>query len=689
MSQQRPHDSDDRTESGAHETSQYEMSLSLNVLNHLGLNLYSNVPAVLSEAVANAWDADAEHVDVQIDPEEDKIEIVDDGHGMDYQDVNYRYLRVGYRRREDQSRPNRTPLHDRPVMGRKGIGKLSLLSIAKTVDVYTTDGDERHAFRMNVDDIKEVIGEEAPADDDADTQSYTPQPLEEFPADLESGTQIVLHDLKKRVHTTETALRKRIARRFSILGSEYNFTVSINGTTVDVTDRDYFHKIQFLWTYGDESYVDNCRENRLENHEPRPNTTAEGYEIEGWIGTVKMPSDLVERHPGKGSEADDLNKISLMVRGRMAKPDLLEDFNDSRMYTKYLVGEIHADFLDYDEYEDIATSNREDVVKEDPRYQALLDFLGDELNRIASRWDNLRNEKGSKAAREIDAIDMWYESLSPENREQARKLFGRINRMAIEDEKDRRELFKHGVLAFENLKYEENLQRLDETEVGDSRELAHTISDFDDVGRTRYDQIATQRAKLADQLRREAVEGTISERIWSRLRERPWLLSPAWERSTTDERLQQEFEQKFDQYADDEKPDGTEVPISVPKYVMSAGRHVLVHLLPPDSKVSTQDMVPRVERGRTALEEVLDEDRTMDPVESVVVVGSPPSEYADSGEGNELRRVLQEQYNTRIKTYEWLLTEAADAYKSYMNGDRRRGQVSRLIKTIETDGAFE
>jgi DNA mismatch repair ATPase MutL len=59
------------------------MSLSLNVLNHLGLNLYSNVPAVLSEAVANAWDADAEHVDVQIDPEEDKIEIVDDGHGMD------------------------------------------------------------------------------------------------------------------------------------------------------------------------------------------------------------------------------------------------------------------------------------------------------------------------------------------------------------------------------------------------------------------------------------------------------------------------------------------------------------------------------------------------------------------------------------------------------------------------------
>lgn len=39
--------------------SPYIMRIDLNVLNHLGLNLYSNVPAVLSEAVANAWDANA------------------------------------------------------------------------------------------------------------------------------------------------------------------------------------------------------------------------------------------------------------------------------------------------------------------------------------------------------------------------------------------------------------------------------------------------------------------------------------------------------------------------------------------------------------------------------------------------------------------------------------------------------
>ena len=61
------------TQTETEQETKYEMSLSLNVLNHLGLNLYSNVPAVLSEAVANAWDADAEHVDVDIHPDEDPL----------------------------------------------------------------------------------------------------------------------------------------------------------------------------------------------------------------------------------------------------------------------------------------------------------------------------------------------------------------------------------------------------------------------------------------------------------------------------------------------------------------------------------------------------------------------------------------------------------------------------------------
>ena len=44
----------------------FQMSINLQVLNHLGLNLYSNTSAVLSEVVANAWDADAKEVLIEI-----------------------------------------------------------------------------------------------------------------------------------------------------------------------------------------------------------------------------------------------------------------------------------------------------------------------------------------------------------------------------------------------------------------------------------------------------------------------------------------------------------------------------------------------------------------------------------------------------------------------------------------------
>ena len=43
---------------------------------------------VLSEVVANSWDADATHVDINIDTKERKITITDDGHGMTLQDIN-------------------------------------------------------------------------------------------------------------------------------------------------------------------------------------------------------------------------------------------------------------------------------------------------------------------------------------------------------------------------------------------------------------------------------------------------------------------------------------------------------------------------------------------------------------------------------------------------------------------------
>src|SRR5690606_21836360 len=106
----------------------------------------------------------------------------------------------------------------RAVMGRKGIGKLSLFSIAGNVEIYTAKDGQASALRMTVADIEEAIKANKP---------YFPVPIE-FPPDVpQNGTTIVLSEVKKSLHLTAAALRKRIARRFSIIGPSNNFRVFI------------------------------------------------------------------------------------------------------------------------------------------------------------------------------------------------------------------------------------------------------------------------------------------------------------------------------------------------------------------------------------------------------------------------------------------------------------------------------
>lgn len=119
--------------------SKYKMTLDLQLLNHLGLNLYSNASAVISEAVANSWDADATEVNIVIS--DDSIIISDNGCGMNIEDINNKYLHVGRQRRNADEAI--TMNYGRAVMGRKGIGKLSLFSIAHSISVYSIRAERK------------------------------------------------------------------------------------------------------------------------------------------------------------------------------------------------------------------------------------------------------------------------------------------------------------------------------------------------------------------------------------------------------------------------------------------------------------------------------------------------------------------------------------------------------------------
>ena len=222
----------------AEDSHPYTMRLSLSVLDHLGLNLYSNIPAVLSEVVANAWDADAEEVEIVIDVDSRTISVADDGIGMTPKDLNDRFLYVGFERRKAGAS---VTARRRAVMGRKRIGKLSLFAIADTVQVESVKGGQRADLILRTSDIRAQMGE--------GEGSYHPTPMDASYINLERGTRITLTDL--RLRPTEgmwSALRRRLARRFSVIGPEHGFVVSIDGSEISVSDRDYFSNIEYLWS---------------------------------------------------------------------------------------------------------------------------------------------------------------------------------------------------------------------------------------------------------------------------------------------------------------------------------------------------------------------------------------------------------------------------------------------------------
>ena len=391
----------------------YEMTIDYNVLNHLGINLYSNTPAVLSEVVANSWDADATEVHIEI--KKGIITIKDNGHGMTLDDINNKYLKVGYERREPGKKS--VTKRGRNVMGRKGIGKLSLFSIANIVKVESFKEKQSEGFVMSVKEINDHI-EKQKKQILPSTETYKPSSMQKFEMKLKNdGTRIILTQLKRQITKAHPDhLRKRIARRFSIMGTD-DFNVYINNSLVNITDRDYFHKLQYLWHYGNKSekYIGLCSNLESSEHvqktdgiiEPKneDNTEHEPYSVSGWIGTVRKPSELTDTET-----KENLNKIVIMVRGKLAQEDILEDFRQAGVYSKYLIGEIHADFLDLDKLDDIATTNRQAIVKEDPRYEKLKDWMEKELNKIREMWSDWRSIEAFNEALEIPAITEWFEN---------------------------------------------------------------------------------------------------------------------------------------------------------------------------------------------------------------------------------------------------------------------------------------
>lgn len=323
----------------------YNFNISLSVLNHLGRNLYRNIITVLGEAISNSWDADANNVWIEIDKENNTMKIVDDGIGMSDGDFQEKFLKIGYSKRKNGAYKSTS---GRPFIGRKGIGKLALLSCSDRVHIAT-----KTVSGEVVGGIIDNSGLDKAITDDLNSQDYTLEPLDEnFDglSNMESGTSLYFENLTNGIFNTVDYIKNAIAMyfRFSLIDSDFNIFVNKEKITEERLS-DLADNTQFVWrTKGfKDPFLDT-----MDNLDECIYIQSE-IGIKGYIATVKKPSNLKIRG------AQEKATIDLFVNGRLREKDILRHLPTSRIVENYAYGQIHFDNLDVGNSKDVFTSSRE------------------------------------------------------------------------------------------------------------------------------------------------------------------------------------------------------------------------------------------------------------------------------------------------------------------------------------------
>lgn len=354
----------------------------MSVLNHLGRNLYRSLITVIGEAISNSWDADAKNVRIHIDREKNQLVVQDDGAGMTPDDFQNKFLKIGYSKRKDGNSCSPTK---RPFIGRKGIGKLALLSCAKSISILTKTSKTN--LTGGIIDNKSL--------DDAIKDDLTPNeydlsplnaPLTKEYSSFSKGTVVIFNNINDGIKNRVEYLRQLIALdfRFSLL--DPSFSIFVNGEKISMDDlKSLIQDTQFLWLINHDKSKDSFETTirKSENLRHCSIVHSKSLSISGFIASVETPSKLRIR------ASDEKATVDLFVNGRLREKNILSHIPSTRIVESYLYGQIH--FNELDDETDRFTSSREGVVPDDPKFNQLLDVLKKEImSKIIEKWDDLR-----------------------------------------------------------------------------------------------------------------------------------------------------------------------------------------------------------------------------------------------------------------------------------------------------------
>jgi len=379
---------------------EYRLKISPRMLELLSRDLYANVYFALSELIANAYDADAENVYIFID--KDEIRVEDDGKGMSEEDLE-NYLNIGAvsRSNENDSKTEK----GRMKMGRKGVGKLSGLSISDQFSVVSMRNGVKNGFIVpkvieSDNQILEILSGEGLA----------------LKRVREHGTGIIMPHPKADIPKTINTVIRNLARIFPNVDDDFNILVIYMGSDgkehekpVKWNEKELAGSLATLIKVGnsdDPSKNINTEgmEIMSEKSEVVPTTlkmkNTSGIEkdyvlkVEGWIATYKTTTGI-RKEPDEFSR----NYLAIYSNKKMGQRNVLSVVSKNRMYESFIVGQLHIDLFEETTLPDMAMTNRQGYQEDDPRWieaKKQIRVLTDEIVRLHTKYATLEREKTEK-----------------------------------------------------------------------------------------------------------------------------------------------------------------------------------------------------------------------------------------------------------------------------------------------------
>ncbi|WP_235607395.1 BbrUII/HgiDII family restriction enzyme [Bifidobacterium italicum] len=686
----------------------YTLTVDMATVDSLGRNLYSNAAAVLSEFVANAWDADANNVNIDYNPDEDSgsITITDDGCGMDADTLNSRFLTVGYQKRKREG--DESCRFHRKYMGRKGIGKLSAFSLADIMRVESKkEGADAQGFTIDVAKLDEAI-----KSSDPNERQYHPVPISQDGLTLNNikhGTKLILTNLRrKRIGLTLDALRRRIARRFDVLDladrseNDGMFRIVINGQPVTYEDRGDLQRLEHIWYLGDFSPSEGQLNSiKAEVHRVE-DVSFDGHpdwKLSGWIGTVHKPTDRAF-----GDDTESMKNIIVVARKRPIQEGLLDHLDFNRNFASYVTGQVQADFLDDSQQDDIATSDRQRLVESDERVKSFNEKMKDIFNRASDEWSRARSDANTKRLMaDIPEVAAWIDSLSEGMRKPARDLIDRVSRINSIPESDRRSLYQSSIMAFTRLVQRGDIKKLCHAGELSTEQLLAILTSYKDYENMEYAQVVRTRLEVIDKLEGMLKTNELENATRDFVSDNPWLLDPSWERATRNVEKERAFrtigaeEYNLDFSSDSESNSRVDI-----KYLTAPDRETIVEFKRYGRDIKIEEIRKQVRRYANAMTRILDKDDARnnraegrkneagidERVNVLIIVRRVLDDDGNPLSAREAN-VHVDMYRAKFLYFSDILTQSRERYQEFVKDVSQKDYAGEAIQAIESAGGTD